>query len=178
MTRMFGKDAGAARSATDRARNAQIEHWKRLFSGRFDDSYLDSARRIALTHSRIGLEPASYIGGYTFTLNRLYKAIAMIPVSRMNPAAGQEKIARMLRAVNQAVMLDMNIVITIYLEENKRVYEAKLSQLAETFESSIKGVVDAVMSSSVDMEKTAKTMKHVSDEAGQRANAVSLANDE
>ncbi len=52
--------------AMDRASKAQGEHWLRLFSGRFDDDYVASVRRVGMMHSRIGIEPRWYIGGYTF----------------------------------------------------------------------------------------------------------------
>lgn len=38
------------------ARQRQHQHWRRLFSGTYDDDYIASVRRIAVTHARIGLE--------------------------------------------------------------------------------------------------------------------------
>ncbi len=63
----------AARLGQDipRLKSAQGTHWERLFSGRFDDGYFDSVRRIGLVHNRIELEPRWYIGGYSFVLSAL-----------------------------------------------------------------------------------------------------------
>ncbi len=57
----------------DRAAKAQENHWLHLFSGRFDETYLVSIRKIGLTHSRIGLDPQWYIGGYALILADLYE---------------------------------------------------------------------------------------------------------
>lgn len=48
---MFGGDANIAR-----ARSAQATHWLGIFEGKFDDRYVERARRIGKTHEGIGLE--------------------------------------------------------------------------------------------------------------------------
>jgi hemoglobin-like flavoprotein len=50
---MFRDDAVRRHAA-----QKQKEHWMLLFSGAFDDRYVESVRRIGRTHARIGLEPA------------------------------------------------------------------------------------------------------------------------
>src|SRR3546814_10675102 len=52
-------------------KKAQKDHWKTLFDGTFDADYMQRARAIGEAHSRIGLEPRRYIGGYNLILNRL-----------------------------------------------------------------------------------------------------------
>ncbi len=56
--------------------SAQMQHWSRLFSGRFDAAYVEGIRRIGLIHNKIGLEPRWYIGGYAFIMNELVRALA------------------------------------------------------------------------------------------------------
>ena len=58
-----------------RLKSAQTSHWERLFSGRFDDAYIEGIRTIGLTHNRIGLEPRWYIGGYNFVQLQLVRLI-------------------------------------------------------------------------------------------------------
>ncbi len=106
-------------AAMKRAGEAQVQHWLNLFSGRFDDEYASSVRRVGLIHSRIGLEPRWYIGGYTFILNYLYTMACNAFASRLNPAAAQAKTAALMCALNQAAMLDMDLAISTYIEENK-----------------------------------------------------------
>ena len=50
------------------ARERQHRHWQRLFSGQYDQDYIASAHRIAVTHARIGLQPSFYISTYLLAL--------------------------------------------------------------------------------------------------------------
>jgi len=47
------------------AKKAQINHWQAISSGTFDSRYCANANAIGKSHSRIGLEPRWYIGGYS-----------------------------------------------------------------------------------------------------------------
>jgi methyl-accepting chemotaxis protein len=90
--------------------SAQLQHWGRLFSGNFDAAYVEGIRRIGLIHNKIGLEPRWYIGGYAFVLNEL-----VVALSKKHRFSGAS-LARKLRVVNQAVMLDMDFAISVYQE--------------------------------------------------------------
>jgi methyl-accepting chemotaxis protein len=162
-------------SAMDRARSAQRDHWLNLFSGRFDQNYVASVRRIGMMHSRIGLDPQWYFGGYAFTLNLLYAAAARAHSNRFHPAAAQERTGRLMRALNQAVMLDMDLAISIYLDENKASYERRLRELAGGFEATVKSVVDAVASAATEMRASAQTLSATAEETNRQATAVSEA---
>jgi len=162
----------------DRARNAQQEHWLNLFSGRFDASYAASVRRIGLVHSRIGLEPRWYIGGYAFTLNHLYALAVRSQSSRVNPAAAQAKVAGLVRALNQAVMLDMDLAISIYLDENKAAYDTKLHTLTASFEASVKAVADDIANAAGALQSTAERMSATSEETTRQSTAVAAASEQ
>src|SRR5262245_4726508 len=66
LMKLFPNDAVLAH-----ARQAQIAHWKTLFSGEVGEAYLQSALKIGRTHARIGLEPRWYIASYNLTLGHL-----------------------------------------------------------------------------------------------------------
>ncbi|ONG58975.1 hypothetical protein BKE38_00600 [Pseudoroseomonas deserti] len=170
LARMFDGPA-----ATARAEKAQGDHWMKLFSGRFDEAYSESVRRIGLMHSRIGLEPRFYIGGYAFILNLLYGAACRAYASRMNPAAAQAKTAALLRALNQAVMLDMDLAISIYLDENKNVFNRKIGGLSESFESRVGPLVGEVASQAAALKGAAETMTATARQTAQQAGIVASA---
>lgn len=145
-------------SRMDYARQAQYDHWQRLFQARFDDDYAQSVRKIGLVHSRIGLKPQWYIGAYAFTLNLLYAAVPGMCRGRCSSRhAAEEKIARLLRAINQCVMLDMDMAISVYLDENDRVYSEKLTRFSQNFEGSIGAVVSGIGAATAQLETTAET---------------------
>ncbi|MGV6876139.1 protoglobin domain-containing protein [Pseudochelatococcus sp. B33] len=141
---LFGSTPEKAQATVQHARQGQIAHWDRLFSGKFDDEYVTSVQKIGMVHSRIGLEPSRYIGGYLIVLDHLNTLVSRITASRLNPAAGREKALRMMNSVARAVMLDMDIAISTYLDAARATYD---SQLASGFDLSVKKVVDAVSQS-------------------------------
>lgn len=179
------------KSRMDYARLAQQSHWLNLFSARFDDQYVTSVRKIGLVHSRIGLEPTWYIGAYGFTLNYLFSHAVHFYRSRLSPGAAQDKAAKLLRAINQCVMIDMDMAISIYLEENKRTYDVRLDNLAGQFAEKIGSIVSSVSTAATELEassgnlatmaertaSTAASVAAASEEASANVSAVSVATD-
>lgn len=165
-------------TAMDRASKAQSEHWIKLFAARFDEDYVTSVRRVGLMHSRIGLEPRWYIGGYTFILGHLYGLATRHYVSRLNPAAAQARTARLLQALNQAVMLDMDLAISIYIEENKTRFDTRLTALADAFRSRVGPHVDGLAIQAGSLTETATLMSSTAAETSRQAAVVSAAAEE
>ncbi len=104
------KLAALVRGHVDHLKKAQYDHWKRLFSARFDKDYFESVRRVGLAHVRIGLEPHWYIAGYNNVLQQV--SVIMGRHARLSGA----KAARMIAAVTKAAMLDMDIAVSVYGE--------------------------------------------------------------
>ncbi len=164
-----------ARSAMERASKAQGDHWVKLFSGRFDEDYVASVQRIGLMHSRIGLEPRWYIGGYSLILGHLFAAATRAFTSRLSPGAAQEKTARLLNALNQAAMLDMELAISVYIEQNKASYDRKLADLAGTLEAKIGPLVNSLTTQASGLTSTATAMSATADGASNQTSAVAAA---
>ncbi len=165
-------------SAMDRASRAQGEHWLKLMSGRFDDDYIASVRRIGLMHAKIGLEPRWYIGGYTFILDRVFTLASHVHSSRFKPAAAQEKTAALMGALNKAFMLDMDLAISTYFEETKTVFTNKLNTLAETFEGKLGPLVRGVSTEAGTLKGTAATMSAAAEQTSAQASTVAAAAEE
>lgn len=128
---------------TPRLKAAQASHWAKLFSGSFDEDYMHGVRTIGLTHNRIGLEPRWYIASYAFVLNRL--AAVLTKAYRRDT----KKLNEALAAVNKAVMLDMEIAISVYqeamlMERQKR--QQALEDAINEFDVAANAVVKAVAS--------------------------------
>ncbi|MFV3130447.1 protoglobin domain-containing protein [Niveispirillum sp. KHB5.9] len=167
MVAMFRNEA-----AMRHAREKQLEHWLNLFSGRFDQSYFDGVKAIGRVHSVLGLEPRWYMGGYAITLSRLYKALVTGSGSRWNKAAAEAALADVLRAVNLAVMLDMDLVISVYLEENAARHSAKLDEMAARLDDHVRGMVDGVAQAASQLDGSAGQMRRsVADTTGMARSA-------
>lgn len=160
------------------AESAQQKHWMHMFSGAFDEEYVASVRRIGKIHSVIGLEPQWYIGGYTFVLNRLYAHAVRQYSSRFSPDKAQEKTARLMRALNQCVMLDMELAISIYLEENQKSYDEQLNNLAQSFEETIGAIVKDIGQAVSNMEESAESLAAMATQTSAGAESVAAASEE
>jgi methyl-accepting chemotaxis protein len=114
-----------------RAKGAQIDHWGAISSGNLDDRYASKVRTIGLTHARIGLEPRWYIGGYALILEHLMKSIVseIWPKGMMQRSAKDgAEVGAMLASLIKAVLLDMDLAISVYIEAAE---EARLKGEAE-----------------------------------------------
>jgi Mg2+ and Co2+ transporter CorA len=160
--------------AMPRAANAQAAHWKMLFSGRFDDAYVASVKKIGLMHSKIGLDPQWYIGGYTFILGHLFDLAGHSAGRGLSPA-GARRTAELCTAINMAVMIDMDLAISGYIVENKITYDEKLAKLAEDFQAQVADLVEQLSVASNELEASAQSMTSNTGEANHRALAVAAA---
>jgi methyl-accepting chemotaxis protein len=112
----------------DAAKSAQLRHWKRISAADFSVDYLRSVRTIGQTHARIGLEPRWYIGGYALIADGLIAAVltenwpkAEAKKSRFGGGGAvdlgrPDAVATALGALVKAILLDMDVAISTYIE--------------------------------------------------------------
>lgn len=102
------------------AKSAQIGHWASISAGKFDDQYVANVRKVGQTHARIGLEPRWYIGGYAIVVEHLIKSVInemwQSGFSFGRPKVGADQVGQCLSALVKAMMLDMDLSISIYVE--------------------------------------------------------------
>lgn len=151
----------------DRLKAAQCEHWKVVFTGRFDEAYFERVRRIGKAHERVGLSPRWYLGGYALLLGRIHDVA--IRRSSRKPA----ELARLVSAIDRAVMLDSELAVSIYLEEADASFQRRLTEIADDVSSSIDSVADAVVTEAETVHGLADTVASGARHARERAQAVS-----
>ncbi|MEX3010986.1 globin-coupled sensor protein [Hoeflea sp. TYP-13] len=110
-----------------RAKGAQEGHWTSIANGRFDDDYVAQVRKIGAVHARIGLEPHWYIGGYALLVEHLIKSVIAEhwPKQRLGRGAklDAETLGDALASLVKGVMLDMDLAISVYIDEAKAARE-------------------------------------------------------
>ena len=158
-----------------RLKSAQGTHWARLFNGRFDDDYLRGVRSIGMVHNKIGLEPRWYIGGYNFVLSQL--AALAVRRYRWRP----RHLCDLLTAVNCAVMLDMEIAISVYqeamlAEREKR--QEKVHAAIESFNARMTAVLNTVTGSAANLQEAANALAASASQSIQQSTAVAAASEE
>ena len=107
-------------SHMDGAKSRQAAHWGIIAEANYGDSYARGVRAIGEAHARLGLEPRWYIGGYALVAEKLMEAV----LAEVFPKAGVQvikpgqsaKAARKLTNLMKAVMLDMDLAISIYID--------------------------------------------------------------
>ncbi|WP_436004265.1 protoglobin domain-containing protein, partial [Rhizobium sp. LjRoot30] len=107
-----------------RAKGAQVGHWVNISNGDFNQEYFEKVRKIGMVHARIGLEPRWYIGGYALVLDHLIQsAITENQAQRRSLFRRQRdsrSFAKALGSLVKAVLLDMDLAISVYIEEAER----------------------------------------------------------
>jgi len=139
----------------DHARAAQIRHWDQIMSGAFDQTYAESARRIGVVHHRLGLEPQWYLGGYRKLLTSLLRRLEERPQRRWASQAGRSRRADAIAALVTAVMLDMDFVISVYLDAGRQEKASTLHSLSDRFEQTIGQIAERVAGMSETLKSAA-----------------------
>ncbi len=158
-----------------RLKSAQGSHWRRLFNGRFDNEYLQGVRTIGLIHNKIGLEPRWYIGGYNFVLSRL--AVLATDKYRWK----REHLSDVLTALNCAVMLDMDIAISVYQEAmlaERQSQQSKIAAAIDEFDGQMKVVLKAVSGSGAQLQGVANALAASAEKSTYQATSVAAASEE
>lgn len=153
----FRDEAGMSK-----ARALQNSHWNRIADGAFGPDYVAAVRRIGGVHARIGLEPRWYIGAYGVVLDRLIRHMAA-PRTRWQWFGARQRntdIAADLSAIVRAALLDMDLSISIYLEDLDAAREQAEQAQRECLEAlslALTSLADGDLSAGVDKDLGEKT---------------------
>lgn len=114
------------------AKTKQVQHWQLIASANFGAQYAEKVRAIGNAHARLGLEPRWYIGGYAILVEQLVHAVVAErwPTIMTLTKKNAEGMAEAVSSLVKAVMLDMDLAISTYLDalevQRKRAEEARL----------------------------------------------------
>ncbi len=128
----------------ERARSAQIEHWRRLSAGDVEGRHLEQMRRAGETHARMGLNPKGCAAGYgvladhliSTTLAEVWPRGALRGgVFAKGPDAGAA-----IGALSRVILLDFEIAVSAYLdtiEASRRAAEEAAARTARETEIAV-----------------------------------------
>ena len=144
------------------AERRQASHWARMCEGRFDGEYVAAVRTVGGVHARIGLEPRWYIGGYAVVLDEILRRIVRRrrwSIRTWLPGGGAALSAD-IGTVVKAALLDMDLSISIYLENLDRERERLEAEQAEAFAAlsdALREVADGGLGARVDAALSERT---------------------
>lgn len=132
-----------------RAKTAQAGHWENIANGDFSADYISKVKTIGSVHARIGLEPRWYIGGYAIILDHMIKEV----VNEHSPKAGlfsgrstkPEALGAMLGSLVKAVLLDMDLAISVYIDEAEAAKQKAQQEIIEQERSMVRDVFGRAM---------------------------------
>ncbi|WP_417496228.1 protoglobin domain-containing protein [Maricaulis sp.] len=109
-------------------RQKQYAHWRTLLSGLFDETYLESAKRIGTVHCSIGLEPHAFLTGYAAVLSKLMRDASQLDggTGRKGQKSSHSRDV-VVDALTRAALLDIGVALTSYSEAEQS--KARLSRL-------------------------------------------------
>jgi methyl-accepting chemotaxis protein len=116
------------------AKTRQSQHWSRIASAHLDGDYIQAVGAVGETHARIGLEPRWYMGGCTLVMNQLIEAVLEHKLGKGGLFAGRSQAKDAAAAISALVkfaLLDMDFVVSVYLEAVDRERAEKAQALAE-----------------------------------------------
>ena len=125
------------------AKGAQVGHWDDISNGNFSAEYRARVQKVGRVHATIGLEPRWYIGGYAIVLDHLVKAVVSAHSAKRTFFGKRtdraEDLGEALGSLVKAVMLDMDLAISVYMDEAEK---AKQTAQRQAIESEQKRVAD------------------------------------
>lgn len=164
-----GQLAALIGAGRERLKTAQASHWERLFSGTYDDAYHDSVRRVGMAHVKIGLEPRWYIGGYAFVQARMFDLIGKS--HRLSGIAS----ARLTKAVSTALMLDIDLAISTYVEKITGDLAAKnrgIEAAIDDFEAVAGASLGEISAASSKIKETSRNLGGAASETERQSDVV------
>ena len=164
----------------DHVKEKQVLHWMTIAEGEFGSKYEASVRRIWNIHARLGLEPTWFVGGYSVLSAGISKVVAE-RFTKPGPFGLANKktpdVATYVAAIMKAVLLDLDIAVEVYMECAEADKKKGLTELANSFEASVKQVVDAVAAASTELEATSEGMASTARNSAVQSEAVARASE-
>lgn len=168
LMRMFGGQEGV-----NRAKKMQYEHWLHITSGTFDQEYVNSVTRIGKRHNIIGLEPRWYIGGYcniaVILVNNMITQTLNGPLS----ARRRKELSSALTSFLKALLLDIDLAITTYMDALERDKRMTMHKLSSDFEHEVKQIVTNLLSLSEDSSSNVQMVAAATEELSASISEIS-----
>lgn len=152
---------------------AQTRHWGALFSGRFDDAYVEQARRVGRAHDRIGLAPRWYVGAYAHFLEQLFAVV-------LDRGWSRPRTRMALGAIVRASLLDMELALSSYAEtgEANRLKTEMLlltDRIEGDIDDTVAGIVAEAERMTADADQLGRTASSLREAAAVMAAAAASA---
>lgn len=140
------------RGNEDKFRTSQALQWRAMFTGGFDAAYFMTTQKIGRSRYQSGLEPRWFIGSCATFLN-LLSGVAMRKYRR-KPA----RLKAITEAIQKALILDMDIAMSIYYEEAAAERTALVRELSAEMSTGLGSLVDDITGQTAKLDHAAQAV--------------------
>ncbi len=154
------------------AKGAQNAHWNNILSGEYGPEYMDSIHRIGLAHHKLDLEPRWYVGGYTIIFQGLIDAV--LARTEM-PDHTRRELSASFRSLILATMLDMELAISVYMDEGKKERARMRESIAREFQENVSSTIEMLNQSVRDISQVAADIRTAMEQGCQNCEEVASA---
>ena len=162
----------------------QQKHWALMLGSSFDQEYAQRVKNVGYVHSRIGLEPHWYIGGYEI----LFEGMLLHLVENLLSDSGKHKgfthrfrsdvvneLKDAIVAITRGAFLDIEYTIDVYYtHQDKLVAERRqaIRKVAHDFSRRIEGTLQPIHPAGDKLEATSQEMLDYSNRASRAADSL------
>jgi methyl-accepting chemotaxis protein len=158
----------------------RVQHWVRVAAGRFDDGFMDSARRLAQAFYDNGV-PAFSVAICHHTVTSGIKAALALDADApgaLGALLGRREAARktaLAAALDKAAWLDLEILLETYAVAERESKRRAMAAVAEAFERKVLRVVDGVAASGRQVEQAVGSLVQTATRTTEASEAVAAA---
>lgn len=162
------------KSHQNAAKNLQMAHWANIVTGKFDESYLESAKKIGHVHNRIGLEPRWYIGGYAALMGGVFSAMIQeyFTSGMLSRGKKTKEFEKITQAFVKAALLDMDLAISTYFDAGKGEFNQLLTQITQGFDQNIASFIKELKLASDDLSDISANLSDLATNGQGRADSL------
>jgi protoglobin len=154
-------------------RQKQYEHWRSLLTGLFDETYLESAKRIGRVHCSIGLEPHAFLTGYAAVLSKLLRDARATAGGQGRSGAGSAHTSDIvIDTLTRAALLDIGVALTSYAEAEQSTARHSRLKFSNAFRQAFAQSMTDLDTAMDSLDQAASTLTRLA-ESGQPAHGTS-----
>jgi len=118
------------------------------------------------------LQPSFYISSYLVALEEIHALILRTWTGRISLPASRARVELAMRAADRAILYDLQLVVTGYLDESEREFGSRMDQLANQFEATLEQFTHGVVSAAGTLNENAGSLQTSADQATGQAAAL------
>ncbi|CAO3437643.1 methyl-accepting chemotaxis protein [Azospirillum doebereinerae] len=163
---------------------ARVDHWTRAASGRIDDGFEESARRLATAFYKNGVPAyavalchATVSAGIVRELGLTEDGTGGMIGGLLGSGARRTRMA-LLGALTRVTWLDLELLLETYQTAEQESKRAAMEQLAGSFEGSVKAIVESTVAASNQMQAHAQRMTDIASATSRQSTQVATETEE